>query len=508
MKRFIYTSYIILLSVFMNSCSNWLDVQPKTEVKQDKMFETESGFKDALIGCYILMGDPSLYGKDMTYTFMDVLAQQYEFENALNPYQNAKLYRYTTLEGQISNMWTKMYRIIANLNAILESIDVNRDVLHPTNYANIKAEALGLRAFLHFDLLRMFGWGSLDKHPENLNKLCIPYVTRYNKESTKQSTVREVLEYLHKDLDEAEELLAYYDLYHKDEQDENYELPNQDGFYDNRRSRFNYYAARAIHARVYMWEGNYKKALNKAEFFTGSHQPVAWVDLDRSVINAEKDKRDLIFTTEHIFNLDINKMYESLKSYIEQFSNKSGLNVSKNTNFFFHSSTRAKELYEINAGGENDQRFLAMYDQVDNAHYLFLKFKEEPNSVSPAKNKMPLIRKPEMFYYVAECYNRLGDVKKAVEMLNAVRQARGINFSYNLPETLSSDEVDNEIRKEWQKEFIGEGQMFYYYKRLGLDIPGASVAGDEAFIIPLPKKEVEMGGREDYKDHTNENELL
>ena len=42
--------------------------------------------------------------------------------------------------------------------------------------------------------------------------------------------------------------------------------------------------------------------------------------------------------------------------------------------------------------------------------------------------------------------------------------------------------------------------MFYYYKRLGLPIPNATAGGDAAFILPLPKNEVEMGGREDYKN--------
>ncbi len=39
------------------SCNDWLDIQPKTEIKMDKMFETESGFKNALIGGYIMMTD-------------------------------------------------------------------------------------------------------------------------------------------------------------------------------------------------------------------------------------------------------------------------------------------------------------------------------------------------------------------------------------------------------------------------------------------------------------------
>lgn len=502
MKTFLYISITAFLAFAQSACSEWLDVQPKTEVKQDKMFESESGFKDALIGCYMLMGETSLYGQELTYTFLEVLAQQYDFVNSFNPYQQVKLYSYSTssVEAKINNIWSKAYRVIANLNAILENIEYQQKVLHPTHYANIKAEALGLRAFLHFDLLRMFGWGDLVNTPSNLDKLCIPYVTKYNKEMTKQSSVREVLQYIHRDLDEAEELLAYYDLYHQKVQEDDYELPNDDGFYDNRRGRFNYYAARATQARVYMWEGKYSEALERLSLFVGASQPINWVDLDRSVINADLASRDLSFTTEHIFNLDIHNMYEPLKPYIEQYQEQSGINVSDNTKYFFHSGTRAKDLFEVTSGGSNDQRFVALYDQVDNAHYLFLKFKEVPNSQSMAKNKMPLIRKPEMFHYAAECYNRLDDRRKAVDMLNAVRQARGYDIQYNLPETLTVDEIDQEIRKEWQKEYIGEGQMFYYYKRLGLLIPNATAEGDAVFVLPLPKNEVEMGGREDYRN--------
>ncbi|MFR1241192.1 MAG: hypothetical protein ACLSDJ_08680 [Butyricimonas faecihominis] len=42
---------------------------------------------------------------------------------------------------------------------------------------------------------------------------------------------------------------------------------------------------------------------------------------------------------------------------------------------------------------------------------------------------------------------------------------------------MTKNEIEQEITKEWRKEYIGEGQMFYYYKRLGLMIPNASVKG-------------------------------
>ena len=502
MKHSLYMSLAAGLAFTISSCSNWLDVQPKTEVKQDKMFETESGFKDALVGCYMLMGDASLYGRELTYTFLEVLAQQYEFVNTFNPYQNVKLYSYSTsnVESMINGIWSKQYKVIANLNAILEYIEDEKKILHPVNYANIKAQALGLRAFLHFDLLRMFGWGDLVNTPSNLDKLCIPYVTRYSKETTKQSTVREVLQYIHADLAVAEDLLAYNDVYHQKTQDEDYELPNDDGFYDMPRGFFNYYAARATQARVYMWEGKYEAALERASFFTKSPSPISWVNLDRSVINATQTTRDLSFTTEHIFSLDIHNMYESLKDYVEQFKTQSGINVSENNKYFFHTGARADELFEITAGGGNDVRYNYLYDQVDRQHYLFLKLKEEPETQSASKNKMPMIRKPEMYYYAAECYNRLNEPKKAIQLLNEVRLARGLDIKDNLPETLTKDAIEQEITKEWRKEYIGEGQMFYYYKRLGLIIPNATAEGDKAFILPLPRTEVDLGGREDYKN--------
>lgn len=37
----------------ITSCEKWLDVNPKSEIKADKLFDTEAGFKDALTGLYI-----------------------------------------------------------------------------------------------------------------------------------------------------------------------------------------------------------------------------------------------------------------------------------------------------------------------------------------------------------------------------------------------------------------------------------------------------------------------
>ena len=65
MKRLCNILCALLLLGTMTSCEDWLDVDPKSEVKSDVMFQSVSGFKDALTGIYLLMSDQDLYGRDV-----------------------------------------------------------------------------------------------------------------------------------------------------------------------------------------------------------------------------------------------------------------------------------------------------------------------------------------------------------------------------------------------------------------------------------------------------------
>lgn len=215
--------------------------------------------------------------------------------------------------------------------------------------------------------------------------------------------------------------------------------------------------------------------------------------------------RDLSFTAEHIFYLEVNQLYKTLRPYVEQYKINADFSSTDNEKVFYTTKTKGESLYEIADGtGVSDIRYMRWFNKTEAKAWTFLKFYEPADSESRAKNKMPLMRKPEMYYYAAECYNNLNNPQKAVDALNAVRVARGILYEKNLPASLSKEEISREIQKEWQKEFAGEGQLFFYYKRLGLNIPNASLgAGDALFVLPLPETEVEIGGREDYGNSIN-----
>ena len=101
----------------------------------------------------------------------------------------------------------------------------------------------------------------------------------------------------------------------------------------------------------------------------------------------------------------------------------------------------------------------------------------------------------EAFYIAAECLKE-SDPQRAIELLNEVRDARNLS-AYPLPETLSSDQIQEEIYKEYRKEFMGEGgQLFYYYKRLNAsEIKGGGVTPSKAvYVLPIPSTDIEFGG--------------
>ncbi len=112
------------------------------------------------------------------------------------------------------------------------------------------------------------------------------------------------------------------------------------------------------------------------------------------------------------------------------------------------------------------------------------------------KNFMPVLRWSEMYYIAAEASLNT-DSRQAVRYLNTVRNNRYLDFD-PLDENLPVTQIQNEIYKEYRKELVGEGQLFYYYKRLNFaSIPGSAVSGsDDIYVLPMPENEVEFGNRQ------------
>ena len=68
MRKLYYLAACLL--ALCTSCSDWLDVKPKTNVEEEDLFKNEQGFKEALTGIYIKMSETQLYGRELTYGFL------------------------------------------------------------------------------------------------------------------------------------------------------------------------------------------------------------------------------------------------------------------------------------------------------------------------------------------------------------------------------------------------------------------------------------------------------
>ena len=88
--------YIIILIACMG-CNDWLDVQPRTEMKEEAIFQTEDGFKEALIGVYIQLASTNLYGKNTSMHFTELLA------NVWYPEQNSSKVEYNITKWKYEN---------------------------------------------------------------------------------------------------------------------------------------------------------------------------------------------------------------------------------------------------------------------------------------------------------------------------------------------------------------------------------------------------------------------
>lgn len=99
-----------------------------------------------------------------------------------------------------------------------------------------------------------------------------------------------------------------------------------------------------------------------------------------------------------------------------------------------------------------------------------------------------MIRIPELYYIAAECYatGTNPNLEEAMSLLNTMRERRGV---YSKLESLDKEQVIDEIKKEYRKEFLSEGVMFYYYKRTGaINVPNNDeVMTDNEYVLPNPE---------------------
>ncbi len=518
-KRNIITHAIAacLLATTFTSCEDWLDVKMSDKVMENTLYSTNNGFVIALNGVYTSL--PGVYNTTLGPGVIDVMAQYYNVtENIDHSYKVYAGYKFEdpTFENMSGAMWTRMYEMIANLNTILDHCDEANSALRPNYYPLIKGEALALRAMLHFDLLRIYGpiYSEATENQES-----IPYQDEAKREITPILPAKEVLSRVIRDLEEAAKILKDGDpILEKGIQNN---VPSDDGLdsfdFAYRQLRLNYYAVQTLLARAYMWKGDKEKAYQIAKneiidkITTEELEVFPWAE-EASITDDKKPDR--LFSSEVMFSTyseGRSNMFNSNFSGSLQLSSRltfigSGIsNADSKTTIFYDDDNDWRRNYlwgtvsETIREEEDDKDDEDDKDEPKVQISLYLQKYEEMASDAELDGSetyrymIPLIRLSEVYMIAAECTQ---SDEEALEYINTVRDHRGCKSI-----TMAAGTRQELITKEFAREVLGEGQLFYYYKRLAMEeIVSGTVAGATQkmnlgnYVWPLPDVETDKRG--------------
>ena len=466
--------YFILLlltgAMLTGGCKKYLNVQPEASYTESQVYGNEKALQQALNGIYIDLANNQTYGANLTTSIIEMMAQRYKpSQTAANATDlsvfSSYAYSSATAQATFDSLWRQAYATILETNVFLSKIDnsVQAKIVSTEHGNQLKAEALAIRAMIHFDLLRLFG----PVYSSDSSSPAIPYYISADGQSQPILTAAAVMAKVMADYTQALTLLA------SDPVITSGVVFSPDFYTGYRNQRLNYYAVKGLLARASLWRGNVQQAHDLAlSVLTEGEKWWPWTS--SAAANAATNP-DRIFSSEVLFSVYNPGLYTNYNNF---FSTALGDNV-----ILVPDAARLTTVFE---GLLGDYRYKSSWLTQGKSYPTFFKYADLTLTTLPWRFLQPILRKSELYLLLAETDP---DPATALNYLNTERRNRGLAF------LSTTADIPTEIRKEFQKEFWGEGQLFFYYKRIhATGVPGAALpydwyTVDPIYVVPLPLSE-------------------
>lgn len=466
MKRIYILTALSLFFASITSCQKWLEVDPEDRFTEEQIFSSQEGFYEALNGLYLGLAKDNLYGDKMTLTTVELLANRYYNSSSQSSYKYLSVWDYTngTSQSTFSSIWQEAYLSIANANNLISNVNKYGSNISSNDAQLIKGQALAVRALVHLDLLRLFG--PIYNSKDSLDT-AIPYYTELSPDIQSFLPANEVMLHIMKDINDAAKLL---------------EIDNSGitGSTNYNNYRFNHVALLALKARALQWSNQKEAAYVTAKQAIELSNNFTWVTRNEATNTTNPDR---VFVNEMLFGIFSNTLYTNYDKYFSFDLDAQAILYSPNSTFI-------KELIYENRSNDyrNDPQWKSPAYGV--IYPTFTKFADitDKNSGYKQRFTIPLIRKSEIYYIAAEC---APTSEEGLTYLNEVRVNRGIN------PLETATQISNELMKEYRKEFYGEGQLWYYYKRNKISGILSAMTGlitsvpASAWVVPIPLTETD-----------------
>ncbi len=154
MKRYKYYILSLVTAFVFSACDSLLDENPLYSQSSNIVFQTENNAELALLGCYGYMSANQAYGQ--MWQEVPIVGSGLSWAQR-NGADDGTLGALAVLpaNGLVSGAWNGMYKVIAEINAFLESLD--KSGLSGSVKNQKGGEAKVLRALAYYNLVSLFG---------------------------------------------------------------------------------------------------------------------------------------------------------------------------------------------------------------------------------------------------------------------------------------------------------------------------------------------------------------
>ena len=470
LSKILYTVAFSAAVLSFNSCGeDWLDLKPEGRPTVGEV--PLGGFEAKAFGLYSSLRTQGGVS-DFSYVWTHCIRADDNEKGSTtndgatdgNVFNN---FAYVATNGNITNDWNGHYKIIYDANELINTAEASGDTSSGT-LVNI-AEAKAIRAFCYFELRRDFG-----EIPVILKTIATPV-----DEIAPKKTIAEVDAQIKKDLEEAANV-----------------LPNQwPSVYLGRATKG---LANSLLSKLYLYQGNYAKALEYAELVINSGIYQLNSSYDAEFTKAGNNSKESI--------LEVQKTYDFPTKYTNNFYESQGVRGSGVWDLGWGFNVPSTELVSIYENGDLRKKTTILTSGGPDIY-------NTPNLTLPsspplaqqywngkaytlpsertfyAQNKnhwenIKLIRYADIILIAAEAALQSGNAGKATTYLNMIRSRAGLS---NITATLAA------IKHERRVEFAMEFERFYDLVRWGDAINVLSSKGyqDKNKYFPIPQTAID-----------------
>jgi hypothetical protein len=438
-----------VLPFLLVGCEKFLDKNPENQVSVDELFTDIVGAKAALTGVYYNLWSTGYYnGPRMIYP--EAVGGNVKPLNT--PRQTLlDVYHFTAVadSASMNGMYASVYAMLNSINIILERVPAIQQGMQ-TERNNILAQAYGLRALLHLDLVHMYAQPyGFTPDASHLGVVVAAEPILVGDAQRSRSSVAEVYAQIESDLGRSEELFG-----------------NHKTVFTGRASAYiTLSAIQALKARVFLdrkqWQQAYDYANTVVEgnytLYSSTEYVHSWAS-----VGGKETIFELTRPNNHTGN--------SLGSYY--------VDSSRNNYYQFVPS---KDLLDLFSAGD-----------VRHSGGIF-----KYSTYGADATSVKLIRISEMYLIRAEAAAELGLQERALADLNSIRLRADPDLA---PWTATGQtELIDEIFQERRRELCLEGFYFFDLMRAGRSVVREDCIGEncqltypsERFVQPIPRQSVD-----------------